>query len=403
MALPARADGERLKPNAWLRSISDQVFAKDILQRMRRRAEALAVRVVVPSHVYTLARTFFTSLYLVFFRFFTLCVFHAKAPGVDTSRHAIVQRIARTFSGSLPFDAASLSDRVGELCASNVQVASRLLQVGSPFANSASPLDLLYMMSMVGVALFVEDGNNAAAINPWRLRLVNVGAGDSTAAEVEDTATALCEMHCDLSGLSPASSGGRGHSIKSTKFVLVTAGTGLSHRGRPADSAAVQHFLRSELYRHYLGVVFAKNPEVQLPGQQSALLFVSFSKLCEQLLRRAPNDHRGRQCDVDAMISVWGAIRDHCRHFGCVVPCLFSCFRRVPIDASLSLLRVWFVIAMAFCVVFLPVLCVQILAATCGHGRARGKSRVAPDRGAGGRCSVGLPNSGASGLSSEAW
>ena len=256
--------------------------------------------------------------------FANLSVLHEKAPGVDMSRHAIVQRIAQTFSENLPFDQASLSNHVSELCNSNIQVACRLLDIKNPFANSASPLDLLYMISMVGVPLFVEDGNNAAAINPWRLRLVNVGAGNTSKVELQDTATALCELHCDVSEQPPMPSDSG--NIKSTKFVLVVAGTGLSHQCRAEDFAAAQHFLRSELYRHYLGVVFAKNPQVQLPGQQSALLFVSFSKLCEQLLRRAPNDHRGRQRDIDNVISVWGAIREYCnRGFGCVIAVVVCC------------------------------------------------------------------------------
>ena len=270
--------------HSWLRCISQQVFAKDILQRLRRQAE--------------------------------------KA-GIDSTKILdIVPHLLSHFSQSpiVASEETSLSPRVSTLVKTNLAVARRLLKPGNAFAQTATAVDLLYMVSMVGTTIQVPDNNNAAAINPWQLRLESVGR-DPTVQEdgidlLPDTASMLCGLHATSKPETNAEKSRVSNKKKSSSFVLALAGI-RNNGAKPfdADHAVVSHFVRSRLYHRYLGIIFARHPEVMLPGQQSALLFVSFAKLCEQLLLPIRNADRAeilRARDVDSLISVWGAIRDHC-------------------------------------------------------------------------------------------
>ena len=285
-------------PNSWLKCISEQVFAKDILQRLRRQAVKKAAG-------------------------------SAGSGGADVDedrpRSAVIRELAAPFGGEQrPGASTALSADVRAFHHSNAEVARRMLEPANPFAASASVVDLLYMLSMVGVPMLVEDGNNAAAINPWRLRLAQVGGTSSvttTHTALPDTATALCELYCQPSRADsqPAattlatSKKARKKKKKkqappSTRFVLVLPGLpGMLSAG---DRHVVEQFVHSRLHQHYMGVVFAHNPEVVLPGQRTALHFVAFCKVAEQLLL-LPTGQPGKAHHemVELLVTLWGSIR----------------------------------------------------------------------------------------------
>ena len=126
--------------------------------------------------------------------------------------------------------------------------------------------DLLYAYGMIGnyIQVFRTESSN---IDPWNLIV------DFVSPDKNDSASALCSLHGGISINDPSYD-------QPAEDVLVLID--------PRNPIAYELWIRSvPLHKHYLAVVFTRNPEIVLPSQYPSILMISLVKSIEQMMLNA--------------------------------------------------------------------------------------------------------------------
>jgi hypothetical protein len=133
---------------------------------------------------------------------------------------------------------------------------------GLSLARSLGVTDLLYAYGSVGVGMCVER-NQSSVIQPWNIRVSFIGPTRM------DTSSAMCALDSGAVLKDPTT----GHA---TPDVLVMLD--------PRNPHPYKQWLRTALSDAYLAVTFARNPDLYVPAQRTALLMVAFVRAVEQLM-----------------------------------------------------------------------------------------------------------------------
>ncbi|CAJ1380159.1 unnamed protein product [Effrenium voratum] len=145
----------------------------------------------------------------------------------------------------------------------------REMQKLAPELKKLRPQEAVYASGAVGLQLRCRR-SDAAEVEPWLLLVEHV------AVSWADTASAALSLDA-------------GHKLRDAAGEEAPDVAVLAF----SPQEAYRWFIHSAMHKSYLGMVFARNPLCQVPGQHMALPVILWVKTAELLIGRAPRDRAG--------------------------------------------------------------------------------------------------------------